>query len=215
MGRSFELAKQWNMAGSDRNPTRGIPRKPINNARDRFLTAAEVKRLQAAVAKSSNTQLRYIVDLLLLTGARRSELLNAEWRHISLENRTWLIPHPKNGKPRHVPLSQAAIDLIGQLPRFADCPYLLPNPETKEPFVTIKHAWMTARDKAKLPGLRLHDLRHACASFLVNSGIDLLTVGRILGHADYKSTMRYSHLAQDTLLAAVEAGAMKMQGLAA
>jgi integrase len=215
MGRSFELAKQWNMAGSDRNPTRGIPRKPINNARDRFLTAAEVKRLQAAVAKSSNTQLRYIVDLLLLTGARRSELLKAEWRHISLENRTWLIPHPKNGKPRHVPLSQAAIDLIGQLPRFTDCPYLLPNPETNEPFVTIKHAWMTARDKAKLPGLRLHDLRHACASFLVNSGIDLLTVGRILGHADYKSTMRYSHLAQDTLLAAVEAGAMKMQGLAA
>lgn len=214
MGKSFELARQWNMAGSDRNPTRGIPRKPINNARDRFLTADEVKRLQAAVAKSANTQLPNIVNLLLLTGARLSELLKAEWRHVSLETRTWLIPHPKNGKPRHVPLSQAAIDLIGQLPRFKDCPYLVPNPETKEPFVTIKHAWMTARDEAKLPGLRLHDLRHACASFLVNSGVDLLTVGRILGHADYKSTMRYSHLAQDTLLAAVEAGAMKMQGIA-
>lgn len=215
MGKSFELAKQWNMAGSDRNPTRGIPRKPINNARDRFLTADEVKRLQAAAAKSANTQLPYIVDLLLLTGARLSELLKAEWRHVSLETRTWLIPHPKNGKPRHVPLSQAAIDLIEQLPRFKDCPYLVPNPETKEPFVTIKHSWQVVRKNAKLPGLRLHDLRHACASFLVNSGVDLLTVGRILGHADYKSTMRYAHLAQDTLLAAVEAGAMKMQGLAA
>ncbi len=61
-----------------------------------------------------------------------------------------------------------------------------------------------------LPDLRIHDLRHSAASFMINAGIDLFAVGRVLGHADHKSTMRYSHLANDTLLAAVEAGAAKM-----
>ncbi|MHA6723801.1 tyrosine-type recombinase/integrase [Sphingomonas sp. RS2018] len=59
--------------------------------------------------------------------------------------------------------------------------------------------------------LRIHDLRHSAASFMINAGIDLFAVGRVLGHADHKSTMRYSHLANDTLLAAVEAGASKQQ----
>ena len=56
-----------------------------------------------------------------------------------------------------------------------------------------------------------HDLRHSAASFMINAGIDLYAVGRILGHADHQSTMRYSHLANETLMAAVEAGAKKMQ----
>ena len=73
--------------------------------------------------------------------------------------------------------------------------------------MSIKHSWDTARTEAKLPGVRIHDLRHSAASFMINAGIDLYAVGRVLGHADHKSTMRYSHLANDTLLAAVEAGA--------
>jgi integrase len=211
-GRSFELAKQWNLPGSDKNPVRGIARKPINNARERFLNAAEVKRLQAAVEASLNPQLRYIVNLLLLTGARVSELLHAEWKNVDLDRRVWLIPTSKTGKPRHVPLSQPALDLLRTVPRFGACSYVVPNPETLKPFVTIKHAWQTARDEALLPDLRIHDLRHSAASFMINAGIDLFAVGRVLGHADHKSTMRYSHLANDTLLAAVEAGAKKMQG---
>lgn len=72
--------------------------------------------------------------------------------------------------------------------------------------MTLKHSWQTARRKARLPDLRIHDLRHSAASFMINAGIDLFAVGRVLGHSDHKSTMRYSHLANDTLLAAVEAG---------
>lgn len=53
-------------------------------------------------------------------------------------------------------------------------------------------------------------IRHSAASFMINAGIDLYAVGRILGHADHQSTMRYSHLADDTLLAAVEAGAARL-----
>lgn len=209
LGRSFELAARWGIAGSEKNPARGISRPPIDNARSRYLSVDEAKRLRQAVELSRNTQLKHIVGLLLLTGARVSELLNARWEHVDLERKLWLIPKAKT-KARHVPLSQAAIDILEQVPRFDGCPYVLPNPVTREPFTEIKHAWQHARDKAKLPGLRIHDLRHSAASFMINAGVDLFAVGRVLGHADHKSTMRYSHLANDTLLAAVEAGAAKL-----
>ncbi len=209
--RSFELALRWETPGVSKNPVKGIPRKPINNARERFLNAAEANRLMTAVEASLNPQLKHIVGLLLLTGARVSELLHAEWRHIDLEKRQWLIPTSKTGRARHVPLSKPAIDMLNAVPKFSACPYVLPNPETRKPYVSVKHSWQTARDEAKLPDLRIHDLRHSAASFMINAGIDLFAVGRVLGHADHKSTMRYSHLANDTLLAAVEAGARKMQ----
>jgi integrase len=209
--RSFELAARWNIPGGQVNPVRGIPRPKFNNGRERYLTATEAERLHKAVAASYNPQLKYIVGLLLLTGARKMELLRAKWEHVDLERRSWHIPDSKTGKARYVPLSQPAIDLIGQLPKFGNCPWLLPNPDTKEPFVDIKRAWDTARKEAGLQGLRIHDLRHSAASLMVNAGIDLFAVGRILGHADHQSTMRYSHLANDTLLAAVEAGAANLK----
>ncbi len=162
---------------------------------------------------SSNPQLRPIVGLLLLTGARVSELLQAEWCHIDLNRRAWLIPMSKTGKSRYVPLSQAAIDLIDALPRLEGCPWLIPNPDTGKPFVSIKHGWQKARNVALLNDLRIHDLRHSAASFMINAGIDLFAVGKVLGHADYKSTARYSHVNNQTLLSAVEAGAAKMNGM--
>jgi integrase len=210
LNRSFELAAKWDIAGGQINPVKGVARRRYNNARQRYLSADQAKRLHAAVKASSNAQLRFIVGLLLLTGARKSELLFAKWEHVEVERKAWYIPDTKTGKPRHVPLSQAAIDLINALPKFEKCAWVIPNPETKEPFVSIKRAWDTARTEAGLAGLRLHDLRHSAASFMINAGIDLYAVGRILGHADHQSTMRYSHLANDTLLKAVEAGATGM-----
>jgi integrase len=153
-----------------------------------------------------------VAALLLLTDARRNELLYAKWEHIDLERRSWFIPDSKTGKSRYIPLSQAAINLIGKLPKWDKCPWLLPSPKSRRPFTSIKHSWDTARTDAGLPGLRLHDLRHSFASFTVGAGIDLYAVGRILGHADHQSTQRYAHLSSKRLLEAVEAGAAQMQG---
>lgn len=208
LGRSFELAAQEGVSGCDKNPTKGLGKR-LNNARERFLSTEEAGRLRAAVAQSQNPQLRHVVGLLLLTGARMRELLDARWEHVDVARRSWLIPTSKTGKPRHVPLSQAALAIIEALPRFDGCPWLVPNPETKKPFSSLKHGWQRAIRVAKLPGLRIHDLRHSAASFMVNSGVDLFAVGKVLGHASYQSTQRYSHLAQDTLMKAVEAGAAK------
>lgn len=209
LGRSFVLGASWDISGTERNPTRGIPRKPLNNGRERFLTPEETARLKAAVAASQNPQLQHIVGLLLLTGARLRELLDAKWENVDAERRSWFIPTSKTGKSRHVPLSTPALAIIEKLPRFKGCPWLVPNVETRLPLVSIKHSWQHATKEAKLPGLRLHDLRHSAASNMVNSGVDLFAVGKVLGHASYQSTQRYSHLANDTLLKAVEAGAAK------
>ena len=209
LGRSFVLGASWDIPGTERNPTRVIPRAPLNNGRERFLSAEEAARLREAVAASQNPQLQHIVGLLLLTGARLRELLDARWENVDVERRSWFIPTSKTGKSRYVPLSTAALAIIETLPRFKDCPWLVPNPDTRLPYVSIKHSFKTAIKEAKLPGLRLHDLRHSAASFMVNSGVDLFAVGKVLGHASYQSTQRYSHLANDTLLKAVEAGAAK------
>ncbi len=209
LGRSFVLGASWDIPGTEKNPARGIPRAPLNNARERFLTTEEAGRLKTAVAASQNPQLQHIVGLLLLTGARLRELLDAKWKNVDVERRSWFIPDSKTGKPRYVPLSTAAVAIIEALPRFKGCQWLIPNPETHKPFVSIKHGWQNAIKEANLPGLRLHDLRHSAASFMVNSGVDLFAVGKVLGHANYQSTQRYAHLANDTLLKAVEAGAAK------
>ena len=208
--RSFELALRWQTPGVTLNPVRGIERPKIANARDRFLSSAEAARLLKAADASLNPQLGSIVRLLLLTGARKRELLDAQWENFDLDRRSWFIPISKTGKSRYVPLSQAALDVIEKLPRYKCCPWLLPNPKTRKPFTDIKHPWETAREAAGLDGLRCHDLRHCAASFMISAGIDLFAVGKVLGHADHQSTMRYAHLANDTLLAAVEAGAAKM-----
>lgn len=203
--RSFVLAKQWDLY--DRNPVQDVPRLKFNNARTRYLTAEEAKVLLMACDCSSNKQLKPIVSLLLLTGARKSELLNAEWRHIDLEKRSWHLPMTKNGKSRHVPLANAAVEIIRQLPKYDGCPYLLANPRTKLPYVDIKKAFQKARRLAGLEDICPHSLRHTAASWYIANGVDIYTAGKILGHSSIASTARYSHVANDSLLSAVDAGA--------
>lgn len=206
--RSFELASQWQLF--DGNPVKYVSRVKFNNARERYLTSDEANALRLACECSANPQLKHIVGLLLLTGARKSELLKAKWSDIDIDKRTWTLNMTKNGRGRHVPLSQAAMEIIGQLPRYEDCPWLLPNPQTRLPFTDIKRSFMEARRLAGLNDLHIHDLRHSYASALAGSGVDLYTVGKLLGHVNVASTARYAHLANDTLMAAAEVGAAKL-----
>ncbi|MCC2602404.1 site-specific integrase [Sphingopyxis yananensis] len=207
LNRSFELAIKWQVAGVTTNPVRAVQKLRFDNKKETFLTPLQAEKLFRACAGSQNRSLEAIAKLLVLTGARKMELLTAKWEHVDQERRQWLIPDSKTAKSRYVPLSQQALGVIDGLPRLTGCPWLLPNPATKLPFTDIKHSWQVARREAGLPKLRIHDLRHSAASFMINAGVNLFAVGKVLGHADYQSTMRYSHLADDTLLAAVEAGA--------
>ncbi|MEA3548725.1 MAG: tyrosine-type recombinase/integrase [Thermodesulfobacteriota bacterium] len=208
----FNLCLKWKIPGVESNPAAGVKLFEANNARERFLTAEENQRLCAAVKKSRNSQLKNIVPLLLLLGCRKMELLKSQWSEFDLERRIWRIPLAKSGKSRHVPLSQAALAVLAELPRWDNCPYVVPNPDTFKPFVNIHRSWDNARKTAGLPEVRMHDLRHSMASNMVNSGRSIYEVANVLGHAQLKTTQRYAHLSQETLLAAVDAAA-KATGL--
>jgi len=207
----YKRGKKWGVPGCENNPLEGVKLQACNNQIERFLTVAETRRLKQAVDASSSTQLKYVVALLLLTGCRKRELLDAKWEEFDLGRQTWRIPMSKSGKSRHVPLSDAALKVLAELPRWPDCPFLLPNPETLKPFVSIFHSWNTARKEAGLPDLRMHDLRHSAASNMVNSGQSLYIVAKVLGHAQMSTTQRYAHLSNETLLAAVNAAADTME----
>ncbi len=214
--RSFELGARWGIAGCERNPVRAVQSKPVNNARQRYVTAEEASRLIEAAKSSRNPHLASIISLLLLTGTRVSELLSARWANVNETARTLFIPTSKTGRSRYVPLAQAAVDVVAGLPHPNEAVFLFPSPQDPAKHLTsIKHGWQTARDAAGLAELRIHDLRHSAASFMVNSGVDLFAVGKVLGHANVASTARYAHLQNSTLLAAVEAGAAKQLSFSA
>jgi integrase len=129
-------------------------------------------------------------------------VLDARWEDFDLGRRAWRIPITKSGRARHVPLSDGALTLLATMPRKSDCEWAFANPETGKPYVSIFCAWNTARKSIGLSDLRMHDLRHSFASLLINSGRTLYEVQHILGHTQVKTTQRYAHLSQDTLLAA-------------
>lgn len=187
----------------------GAAMKACENQIERFLSKEETQRLLDAVDASPNTQLGSIVRLLLLTGCRKRELLDAKWSEIDLQRRVWRIPmeRAKTSKTRHVPLSDQALAVIQSLRRWDKCEWLVPNPETMKPYGSIHHAWNKARQAAGLPDLRIHDCRHSFASWLVEAGYSLYVVSKALGHASSRTTERYAHVADETLRGASNAAA--------
>jgi integrase len=194
----FNLALRWEVPGIKDNPTKNVPLMPENNKKERYLSQDEARQLYAAVCQSDNPMLQYIVPMLILTGARKREVLDARWEDFDLDRRLWRIPTTKLGKPRHVPISDGVMSLLGSVP---DSPeYVFANPKTGKPYVSIFCSWNTARKLAGLPEVRVHDLRHSFASLLINNGRSLYEVQKILGHTQVKTTQRYAHLAPQTLL---------------
>ena len=200
--RIFNLAIKWKVPGIKSNPAREVDLLNVDNKRERFLSEEEVHRLYNAVLASDNPMLKYIVPMLLLTGARKREVLDARWEDFDIDNRLWRIPITKAGRPRTVPISDGVMSLLGTVPRIAGSNYVFPNPDTGEPFVSVYYAWETARKRAGLKDVRMHDLRHSFASILINSGRSLYEVQHLLGHTQVKTTERYAHLQQETLMTA-------------
>jgi integrase len=200
----FSLPAKWELTYASTNPTKGIPLMKEESVKERFLSTAEAQNLFAQLHSSDNPMLRYIVPMLILTGARKREVLDARWEDFDFERRTWRIHTTKLGKPRHVPMSDGVLSLLATIPKF-ECTWVFPNPKTLKPYVSIYHSWHRARTNAGLQEVRMHDLRHSYASFLVNAGRSLFEVQRLLGHTQVKTTQRYAHLSYDTLLNATNA----------
>ena len=202
----YTLALRWHIDGVDSNPAKELKNLKEDNKIERYLTPEQTTRLLAAVRHSQNPLLADIVAFLLFTGARKREALDAKWQDVDWRQKLWRIPKTKSGKVRHVPLSTGALRLLQDLQEKADpaIEHIFANPRTGKPFVSIFYSWDTARKEAGLPELRIHDLRHSFASFLVNAGRSLYEVQKLLGHADIRTTSRYAHLSRERLREAVE-----------
>lgn len=218
LGFCFNLALKWEVPGIKQNPVKGVDLLKNHNKQERFLQANEIQNLLNALQDSPNSLLKYFVPLALLTGARKRELLDARWADIDFESKVWRIPMTKSGCPLNVPLTAQAfhllLDLQHRLPSMLEIipkdgiEWVFPNPKTNKPFASIFNSWNTARNKAGLAGLRIHDLRHSFASALVNHGVPIYDVQKLLGHQSIKTTERYSHLAPERLRQSASAASL-------
>lgn len=201
----YNCAIRWDVLPPTGNPCVGVDEFENTVSRERYLTTEEVQRLFDELDTNRNVQVGQVIRLLLYTGARKREVLDAKWEEIDFSRQLLTVPpgRSKSKKPRHIPLSDAAIELLQSLPRQDDIPWVFFNPKTKKPPVSIFYAWDTIRKRIGIPEVRLHDLRHSYASFLVNAGRSLYEVQKLLGHHDPKVTMRYAHLSPQAMLEAV------------
>lgn len=186
------------------NPCREIELEKVRNARVRFLTEAECKRLLRVSRLSPWPKLYLLILLGIVTGARRSELMGLRYRDISLTTGTAHLPDTKNGDPRVLPLTAPVIAEIKRFGRPASPDHLLfgrsayPN----RPF-HFQKAWLKALADARIEDFRFHDLRHTCASYLAQNGGGLHDIANVLGHRQLDVTRRYAHLTIDNKAALV------------
>ncbi len=165
------------------DPTKGMVIPAADNEQHVYADRALVLRIARACDRADA---RALVLLGYYTGMRLGEFLRCRVSGDELQ-----LADTKNGSPRIVPLHRRALRLAHRHLPFSG------------PKITLQRAVMRARKKAGAMHIKIHTLRHSSASAMVNAGVDLFTVGKVLGHKDTRSTNRYSHLETDTLAAAV------------
>ena len=210
LSKMLSLAIRWGWRTD--NPCRGIERNQEKKRR-RYLTGEELLRLTAALALHRDQQAANIVRLLLLTGARRGEVLAAEWQQFNLEDGIWSKPGSttKQRTDHIIPLSAPARLLLTELrePGKDGAEYVFPGRVGGHRLEIKDSVGVNLQIRRCITGLRVHDLRHSFASSLANAGIGLHVIGGLLGHSTPTTTHRYAHLLDDPLRAATErAGAI-------
>ena len=214
LSKMFALAIAWEMRVG--NPAIGVERNP-ENKRDRYLSPAELLRLIEALAAHKDQVSANAIRLLLLTGARRGEVLGATWSQFDLEAGAWTKPASttKQKKLHRVPLSAAALALLVEMKAKANGPALFPGRGSNAVQGELKRSWASICKAAQLDEVRVHDLRHSYASILASAGRSLPVIGALLGHSQPSTTNRYAHLMDDPLRAATEKVGALVSGRAA
>lgn len=212
------------------NPAKGIEKNP-EEGRERYLSGAELARLGDALREAETIGLPYRVDpnnpkskhgpkegqrrppldpfavaalrLLILTGARLREILDAKWDYVDLERAMMHLPDSKTGK-KTLYLSAPALEVLANLPRIDDNPFLIAGENPSAPRADLKKPWNAIRRATGLDDVRIHDLRHSFASVGAGASLGLPVIGKLLGHSQPATTARYAHLDADPLRKAAD-----------
>lgn len=233
-------AKHGALKEDHKNPASGVTKYP-ENRRERFLTAAEFARLGESLrlaeteglpwhpdpekpkanraAKEENRRVVFdqyavgAIRLLIFTGCRLREILMLRWSDVDTERGMLFLPDSKTGR-KSVVLSAPALEVLASLDRVGV--YVIAGEsagaEEEKPRADLHRPWSRITKHAKLPGVRIHDLRHSFASVGAAGGLGLPIVGGLLGHKDTATTARYAHLADDPLRRGADAIAKTIKG---
>lgn len=199
----FNKAVQWNYLSN--NPAKNIKKLPdITKKLPRFLTTDEIK----AVLAECSPWLYNIIAALILTGMRIGELANLTWDDINFQQQRIHIQSkdgwtPKTYQIRTIPMHPIVLDILNNMSKKTKYVFNSPEGHKLNQNNLQKRHFRKIAEKLKLKNATIHTLRHTFASHLVMKGCDLLTVSKLLGHADIKTTMIYSHIAPDHLQSAV------------
>ncbi len=202
----FNLAIQWGWRTD--NPAAGF-KKRVETARERFLSHEEIGRLAEVLDAAEDQRAAGIIRICMLTGARVGEVRQARFEQFNLELGIWSKPAAttKQRKIHRVPISADVAAIVRQralvVPK--GTPWIFPGDVPGQPVKEIRRFWKMAQREADLPDVRIHDLRHTFASLLVSGGASLEMIGKLLGHSQMQTTLRYAHLMDSPLRAGVDA----------
>jgi integrase len=214
ISKMFDCARAWGFVDhSNPNPAKDTQYFK-EESRDRYVSHEELPRLAEEIDKLENVYARNALWMYLLLGVRRSELLSAKWEDIDFERKELRVPKTKSGKSHYVPLSQAAITILENLPKLANNPFVFCGKNEGRPIVNIDNPWRRVRKNAGCPDVRLHDLRRTLGSWLAQSGNSLHLIGRVLNHSRPSTTAVYSRFGQDHVRQALESHGQQIMGVA-
>ena len=194
------LSSMWSWAQqrgliSLNNPCQNVKRFP-EKRHNRYLTLDEAISLFSVLDAETGKSPYGVaaIKLLLFTGARQAEILTARWDWISGDYLR--LPDSKTGS-RDIYLPPQAREVLANIPRQANNPFVICGAKEGAHLVNIKDLWKRVVTAAGLNDCRIHDLRHSFASFAVSSGSTLSEIGGQLGHRSSQTTPRYAHLFDD------------------
>jgi integrase len=200
--KAFNLARrEWEWCND--NPVCRVSMERENNTRDRWLTVDEEMPLFHAAAP----WLRELMIFAIHTGMRQGEILGLTWAGVDLFRRIVTVFKSKNGERRTIPLNQTALALLKHKygSRSVDTALVFPSEaQTRLNASNISRSLHLALEKAKMTDFHFHDLRHTCATRMVQGGVDLYKVQRLLGHKSPIMTQRYAHHYPESLRDGIE-----------
>jgi integrase len=207
LSKIFNLAEKWGLRSDGSNPCRHVEKNPERKI-ERYLTAGEFARLGEALVEAERTRTEMpsviaAIRLLAFTGCRLSEILTLRWDWIDRERGCLNLPDSKTGR-KTVYLGAPALEVLTQIGREPGNPHVITGRNPGTHLVNLSKPWYRIRATAGLDGLRIHDLRHSFASFGAGAGLSLPMIGKMLGHTQAQTTLRYAHLSADPLKRAVD-----------
>ena len=197
----FNLMEKWKLRTPNSNPCTCVQRYK-EELRIRYLSSEEMERFSEELRKAEKRtpEMLYTVAairLLLLTAARKNEILTCKWEWVDFDNSLINLPDSKTGQ-KTIFLNSKALKILNQLyarPERELSEYIIKGKNFKGHNVDFKTAWHTIMKNANIKNFRVHDLRHTAASMAISHGHSEAAIAKMLGHKSTAMIKHYAHLA--------------------